>query len=127
MIHTPAETKAALEECCKGDYRECKKNCPYYTKDASCLSNLRLDSLELIKILQSEKKILEDRIADQRHSNFKLHLMYNWALERLQKNRLNDRAHFQAWLRKHGYNEKSISWTTEYMDQHQPTSSSKGA
>lgn len=125
MLHTPAETIAALEECRKGDYRECKKKCPYYTRDAACLGNLRLDSLELIKVLQSEKKILEDRIADQRHSNFKLHLMYNWALERLQKNHLNDRAHFQAWLRKHGYNEKSISTMSEYFDQYHPISFSR--
>ena len=121
MLHTPDEAKAALEECRKSG-RNCKKNCPYYTRDASCLRNLRSDALELINSLENNNSCLQKRIENQRLANYKMQLMYDWALERLRAKRLNDRAHFQNWLRKHGFQDGAVDEMLKHMNEYQPIS-----
>ena len=121
MLHTPRETKIALEECRKPE-RNCKKKCPYYTKDVACLHNLRSDAIELIYTLENDNACLQKRIENQRFSTYKMQLMYDWALERLRSQQLNDRAHFQGWLREKGFQDGAVTEMLRHMSEYQPIS-----
>ena len=74
------------------------QGCPYQFNE-----DIAADALALIQQLEEDKKRLQERICNQRRQLRVLHAMYEWALGRLQKAKLNDRAHFQAFLRKRGY------------------------
>ena len=76
--------------------------CPYFEQE-DCDLHLATDVAALIQQLEEDKKRLHERICNQRRQLRVLHAMYEWALGRLQKANLNDRAHFQAFLRERGY------------------------
>lgn len=99
---TPEDIKKGLE-CCGTSAITCNV-CPY---EGECHlpfgSDPESDALALIQQHEEEKKCLQESICNQRRQLRVLHAMYEWALRRLQKAGLNDRANFQAFLRKKGY------------------------
>lgn len=97
----PEDIKKGLECCATTDVGDCEV-CPYKPY-RSCRQVKNVDTLALIQQLEDEKKQLQERICNQRRSLALLHAMYEWALGRLQKHRLNDRANFQHWLWERGY------------------------
>lgn len=99
---TPEEIKRGLEVC--GKQAECNL-CGYFHShpvNENCVELLLADNLALIQQLEEDKKRLQERICNQRRQLRVLHAMYEWALGRLQKAKLNDRANFQAFLRERG-------------------------
>lgn len=104
-MKTPEEIKKGLECCSRSD--SCPQECPYYDVQ-SCGSVSKLDALAYIQQLDEEKKQLQKRICDQRRQLRLLHAMYEWALSRLQKAKLNDRAHFQHWMWERGYDLETL-------------------
>lgn len=105
---TPEEVKKGLECCAKNKPYPCNE-CPYertFEEEWSC--KLHSDALAYIQQLDEEKKQLQKRICDQRRQLRLLHAMYEWALSRLQKANLNDRAHFQHWMWERGYNPETL-------------------
>jgi len=94
---TPEEIKKGLEcgYCEDCSYRE--------YRGRNCTGMARADVLVLIQQHEEDKKQLQKTICNQRRQLRVLHAMYEWALGRLQKANLNDRAHFQAFLRERGY------------------------
>lgn len=60
MEKTLEELKQGLAECNKEPYlRDCKRRCPYYTVDVSCLGNMRRDALEHLQQLEARNAQLE--------------------------------------------------------------------
>lgn len=101
----PEDIKKALD-CCASTtpiYDPCGE-CSYAeNRFGACSVFVCYDALALIQQLEEDKKRLQERICNQRRQLRVLHAMYEWALGRLQKAKLNDRAHFQAFLRERGY------------------------
>lgn len=59
-----------LTECNKNPYlRDCKKNCPYYTVDVSCLRNMRADALEYIQQHEGERCLNDLSVLRHEHEN----------------------------------------------------------
>lgn len=99
---TPEEIKKSLEPCeCMDGY-----NCTSCKFKYQCQA--KAHALLLVEQLEEEKKQLQKIICDQRRQLRLMHAMYEWALERLQKAKLNDRAHFQAWMRTKGYDPATL-------------------
>ena len=84
------------------DYYTCH-GCPCFDPEHGSNEGVIEEGLEAIQQLEEEKKQLQKKISNQRRQLRVLHAMYEWALGRLQKANLNDRAHFQAFLRERGY------------------------
>lgn len=99
----PEMIKKGLECCSDKDMQW--KNCEQcsYGCFGGCSNLLHEDALEYIRQLEEENEHLQEKIRNQRRTLRLCHAMYEWALGRLKKARLNDRAHFQAWLRERGY------------------------
>lgn len=105
---TPEDVKKGLE-CCGKSAITCDV-CPYYGEcHLPFGSDPESDAIALIQQLEEEKKQLQKKISNQRRQLRVLHAMYEWALGRLQKANLNDRAHFQAFLRERGYDLETMA------------------
>lgn len=99
-MKTPEEIKKGI--LCDGPCNDC----PYKGRimsDGGCVQAVIEDTITLIDQLEAKKKHLQNKICNQRRQLRLLHAMYEWALGRLQKAKLNDRAHFQRWLMERGY------------------------